>query len=135
MTPLIRNRVPLQGTRDPLAPTGVGGDLFDPQHNTDAIKALGYFLGADLVGLCEAEPWMYCSHDEQEGKPIAAHHQYAVAMLIDQGFETMEGASGDDWIARAVDARLRARRADRRPDVGARAAHGLVGAGALKCAR
>jgi len=107
MTPLIRNMVPLQGTRDPLvpfqpvAPTGFGGDLSDPQRNTDAIKALGYFMGADLVGICEAEPWMYYSHDEQEGKPIAAYHQYAVVMLIDQGFETMEGASGDDWISGA----------------------------------
>ena len=101
MTPLIRNMVPLQGTRDPLAPTGFGGDLSDPQRNTDAVKALGYFLGADLVGICEAEPWMYYSHDEQEGKPIAAYHKYAVVMLIDQGFETMEGASGDDWISGA----------------------------------
>ena len=101
MTPLIRNMVPLQGTRDPLTPTGFGGDLSDPQRNTDAVKALGYFLGADLVGICEAEPWMYYSHDEQEGKPIAAYHKYAVVMLIDQGFETMEGASGDDWISGA----------------------------------
>jgi len=90
--------VPLQGTREPLAPTGFGGDLSDPQRNTDAIKALGYFMGADLIGICEADPWMYYSHDEQEGKPIAAYHKYAVVMLIDQGFETMEGASGDDWI-------------------------------------
>ncbi len=101
MTPLIRNMVALQGTREPLAPTGFGGDLSDPQRNTDAIKALGYFMGADLVGICEAEPWMYYSHDEQEGKPIAAYHRYAVVMLIDQGFETMEGASGDDWISGA----------------------------------
>ena len=104
MTPLIRAMVPLQGTREPhdaLALTGFGGDLSDPQRNADAIKALGYFMGADLVGICEAEPWMYYSHDEHEGKPIAAYHKYAVVMLIDQGFETMEGASGDDWISGA----------------------------------
>jgi ferredoxin len=104
MTPLIRNMVPLQGTREPLAPTGFGGDLSDsgdPQRNADAIKALAYFLGADLVGICEAEPWMYYSHDEVEGKPIPAYHRYAVVMLVDQGFETMEGASGDDWISGA----------------------------------
>lgn len=101
MTPLIRNMVPLQGTREPLAPTGFGGDLSEPRRNAEAIKALAYFLGADLVGICEAEPWMYYSHDEVEGKPIAAYHRYAVVMLIDQGFETMEGASGDDWISGA----------------------------------
>lgn len=101
MTPLIRGMVPLQGTREPLAPTGFGGDLSDPRRNADAIKALGYFMGADLVGICAAEPWMYYSHDENEGKPIPAYHRYAVVMLIDQGFETMEGASGDDWISGA----------------------------------
>lgn len=30
MTPLIRNLVPLQGTREPLQPSGWGGDLSDP---------------------------------------------------------------------------------------------------------
>jgi reductive dehalogenase len=99
MQPLIAGMVPLQGTREPLAPTGIGGDLSDAQVNADAIKALGYFLGADFVGICEAAPWMYYSHDEIEGKPIPAYHRYAVVMLIDQGFETMEGASGDDWIS------------------------------------
>ena len=101
MTPLIRNLVPLQGTREPLQPTGLGGDLSDPQRNTDAIKALAHVLGADLVGICEAEPWMYYSHDEVEGRPITPYHRYAVVMLLDQGFETMEGASGDDWISGA----------------------------------
>ena len=101
MTPLIRNMVPLQGTRDPLVPTALGGDLSDPRRNAEAIKALGYFLGADLVGICEAEPWMYYSHDAEQGKPIAPYHRHCVVMLIDQGFETMEGASGDDWISGA----------------------------------
>lgn len=101
MTPLIRGLVPLQGTREPLAPTGRGGDLADPQRNADAIKALAHAMGADLVGICEAEPWMYYSHDEVEGRPIEPYHRWAVVMLIDQGFETMEGASGDDWISGA----------------------------------
>ena len=97
MLPPIRALVPLQGTREPLA----GGDAGDPRHNADAIKALGHFLGADFVGICEAEPWMWYSHDETEGRPIEPYHRWAVVMLIDQGFETMEGASGDDWISGA----------------------------------
>ena len=99
MQPLIQNMVPLQGSREPMLPTGIGGDLSDPQRNADAIKALGYFLGADFVGICKAAPWMYYSHDEIAGKPIPAYHGYAVVMLLDQGYETMEGASGDDWIS------------------------------------
>jgi len=106
MTPLIRGLVPLQGARWPVerAPeldAAAAGEPGDPQRNAEAVKALAYFLGADLVGVCDAEPWMYYSHDEAEGRPIEPYHRHAVVMLIDQGFETMEGASGDDWISGA----------------------------------
>jgi ferredoxin len=98
MTPLIRNMVPMQGTRLPL---GGNAAHSDAKLNSDSIKALGYYMGADLVGICRAEPWMYYSHDDEKGEPIEPYHPYAVVMLIDQGFETMEGASGDDWISGA----------------------------------
>jgi ferredoxin len=101
MVPLIRALVPLQGTREPLARTGFGGDQGEPARNAEAVKALAHHLGADLVGLCEAEPWMWYSHDEVEGRPIEPYHRHAVVMLIDQGYETMDGASGDDWISGA----------------------------------
>ncbi len=99
MQPLISAMVPLQGTRYKLAPTDFGGDLSDPARNAQAMKALGHYLGADFVGICRAEPWMYYSHDDVEGKSLDAYHDYAVVMLIDQGYETMAGASGDDWIS------------------------------------
>ncbi|MGH8690029.1 MAG: Fe-S protein, partial [Burkholderiales bacterium] len=98
MTPLIRNMVPMQGSRNPL---GGNAKHSDANLNSDSIKALGYYMGADLVGICRAEPWMYYSHDDEKGEPIEPYHPYAVVMLIDQGFETMEGASGDDWISGA----------------------------------
>jgi len=97
MTPLIRSMVPLQGGREPLQ----GSQLTNAKRNAEAVKALGYFMGADLVGICRAEPWMYYSHGDEAGEPIAAYHPYAVVMLIDQGFETMEGSSGDDWVSGA----------------------------------
>jgi ferredoxin len=95
MTPVIRNLVPLQGTRENRA--RVGGE----SENSKAVKALAYYLGVDLAGICRAEPWMYYSHDDEKGAPIDPYHPNAVVMLIDQGFETMEGASGDDWISGA----------------------------------
>ena len=97
MTPLIRNMVPLQGGREPLQ----GSTLANAKRNAEAIKALGHYMGADLVGICRAEPWMYYSHGDEKGEPIAPYHPYAVVMLIDQGFETMEGSSGDDWVSGA----------------------------------
>ncbi|MDU9005969.1 2Fe-2S iron-sulfur cluster-binding protein [Sedimentitalea todarodis] len=70
----------------------------DPQRNADNLKTVSYFLGADAVGLSACPDWTWYSHDAL-GAPIVPEHDQAVSMIIDQGFETMEGASGDDWIA------------------------------------
>ena len=94
MTPLIRNMVPMQGERASTSKSSAG-------NFSDDIKALAYYLGADLAGICKAEPWMYYSHGDEKGEPIDAYHPNAVVMLIDQGFETMEGSSGDDWVSGA----------------------------------
>ena len=72
----------------------------DPAQNSKAIKALSYFLGADLTGICEVPRYAWFSHKD-DGTPIEPYHRYAVVMLIDQEFDTMEGASGDDWISGA----------------------------------
>jgi ferredoxin len=97
MTPLIRSMVPLQDGQ--TAPERAAG-LADPAANARAVKSLAYMLGADLVGICEATDYAWYSHRE-DGTPIEPYHRYAVVMLIDQGYETMEGASGDDWISGA----------------------------------
>jgi reductive dehalogenase len=73
-------------------------DFSDPVANAKAIKSLSYFLGADLTGICEMPDYAWFSH-HGDGKPIEVYHKYEIVMLIDQGFETMEGASGDDWIS------------------------------------
>ena len=70
----------------------------DPQRNARNLKGAAYYLGSDAVGLCAVPPWAYYSHDAG-GNPMPAYHAHAVNVLIDQGHETMEGASGDDWIS------------------------------------
>ena len=79
--------------RGPIAP---GAD--DPQRNADNLKAASYYLSCDAVGLCAVPEWAYYSHDAG-GNPMPAYHRNAVNMLFDQGRETMEAASGDDWIS------------------------------------
>ncbi|MDP5360188.1 MAG: NAD-binding oxidoreductase, partial [Paracoccaceae bacterium] len=69
-----------------------------PDQNAQNIKAALYFLGVDAVGLSACPDWTYYSHDAA-GAPITPYHDNAISMIIDQGHETMEGASGDDWIA------------------------------------
>lgn len=97
---VIRSLVPHQGASG-------GGDaevepdterFGDAAANSRAIKSLSYFLGADITGICEAKDYTWYSH-QANGAPIEPYHRYAVVMLIDQGFDTMEGASGDDWIS------------------------------------
>ncbi len=91
----LRAMVPHQDGETAAQPA-LGFD--DPAANTAAIKSLSYHLGADLTGICEIPEYAWYSHDAA-GNEITPAHRYAVVMLIDQGYDTMEGASGDDWIS------------------------------------
>ena len=70
----------------------------DPQKAAELVKATSYFLGLDAVGISRCPDWTWYSHDAR-GEPIVPEHDHAISMIVDQGYETMEGSSGDDWIA------------------------------------
>ncbi len=70
----------------------------DAERNAANVKAAAYFLGCDAVGVSRCPDWSWYSHDAA-GDPIDPPHDNAISIIIDQGFETMEGASGDDWIS------------------------------------
>jgi len=72
----------------------------DPAENARALKSLSYFMGAELTGVCEVPRYAWYSHVDG-GREVERHHKYAVVMLIDQEYDTMEGASGDDFISGA----------------------------------
>jgi reductive dehalogenase len=72
----------------------------DPQAAAEHMKALCYFLKADVVGICEVPEYAWYSHDTN-GDEMPARHRYAIVLLIDQGFKTLDAASGDDWISNA----------------------------------
>jgi hypothetical protein len=97
MMPSMRSMVPLQG-REPTELDISPGGYFNPSANSQALKSLSYLLGADITGICEIPDYAWYSHDA-DGAPIDKSHRYAVVMVIDQEFDTMEGASGDDWIS------------------------------------
>jgi reductive dehalogenase len=95
LQPGLGAMVPLQyGTE--AAEVKPGND--DPRKNSEAIKAALYYMGADLVGICKMPEYAWYSHDI-DGSEILPYHKYGIAILVDQGYETMEGASGDDWIS------------------------------------
>ena len=66
--------------------------------NAKALKALSHFLGSSVTGISEIPDYCWYSHDKH-GKPIEPYHKYALVVLIDQGYETFLGASGNDWIS------------------------------------
>lgn len=96
----IRALVPFQDGAVNTAVRETASGFSDPAANARAIKSLSYFLGADLTGICEIPRYAWYSHQE-DGTAIEPYHRYAVVMLIDQGYDTMEAASGDDWISGA----------------------------------
>ncbi|MEP2922231.1 MAG: reductive dehalogenase [Sulfitobacter sp.] len=69
-----------------------------PDEAAELVKATAYWLGCDAVGISACPEWTWYSHDAR-GDVITPPHDQAISIIIDQGFETMEGASGDDWIS------------------------------------
>ena len=72
--------------------------VMDPQTAAEHIKATSYWLGIDAVGISRCPDWTWYSHDAR-GEVLEPPHDNAISMIVDQGYETMEGASGDDWIS------------------------------------
>jgi len=70
----------------------------DPVVLSHHIKSMAYFVGADVVGICELPQWALYSQDK-EGNPIECNHKYAICIAVDQGRETMESSNGNDWVS------------------------------------
>jgi reductive dehalogenase len=62
------------------------------------IKQLGYFLRADIVGICRLPQYAVYHHD-LAGNPVELNHKYAILLVVDQDYDTMCGSAGDDWIS------------------------------------
>jgi reductive dehalogenase len=105
MIPVLGGMVPLQYGQESST---VDPSTNDPKANAEAVKAALYYLGADMVGICEVPDYAWYSHDV-DGSEINPYHKYAISILIDQGYETMEGGSGDDWISGAQSMRAYSR--------------------------
>jgi reductive dehalogenase len=72
----------------------------DPAVQSRHMKALGYFLRADCVGICELPQYAVYASDRKE-RPVELDHKYAIVFLIDQGWKTFNGCLGSDWISAA----------------------------------
>ncbi len=61
------------------------------------IKSLGYFLGADIMGICELPQSAVYTHD-LTGKPIEVNYKYAVVFGCQKSIPTVNASNGYDWI-------------------------------------
>lgn len=70
----------------------------DPAVLSRHIKELGYFLRADIVGICRLPRYAVYSHD-MAGNEVDLDHKNAIVLVVDQNYETMLGSTGEDWIS------------------------------------
>lgn len=69
----------------------------DPSALTRHLKAVGYFLKADVVGACQVPAYAYYSHDKQ-GNPIECRYENAIIIVMRKEWNTMRASKGSDWI-------------------------------------
>jgi reductive dehalogenase len=103
-TPLSKTLRRMSKTHDDIHDGPVAAEVApistDPQEVAEHIKSFCYFLDADIVGICEIPEYAWYSHDA-DGTEITPYHRYAIVIATDQGFETLDAASGDDFISNA----------------------------------
>jgi hypothetical protein len=61
------------------------------------VKAVGYFLKADIVGICKPPKSAYYSHDK-EGKPIEIKYENAIVIAMRKESNAMHASKGFDWM-------------------------------------
>ena len=73
----------------------------EPEVLTRHIKALGYFLKADIVGACTVPESAYYSHDKL-GRPIEAKYENAIILAMGKDWGAVHASTGSDWIGDPV---------------------------------
>lgn len=61
------------------------------------IKRLGYFLTADIVGICRLPESAVYSHD-LHGNPVNIDYRYAIVLVVRKEYETIDASDGFDHI-------------------------------------
>ncbi len=80
----------------------------DPEILSRHIKSVGYFLGADIVGICQLPQYAVYAHytrlkgDQMEVVPVELNHKFAIAVVVDQDYRTLDGSTGHDWISNSL---------------------------------
>jgi reductive dehalogenase len=75
----------------------------NPQILSHHIKETAYFLRADAVGICNLPSYaVYSDNVDSKGIPVELNHKYAIAILVDQDWQTASAFTGHDWISNCM---------------------------------
>lgn len=70
----------------------------EPNVTTRHIKKLAYFLGVDMVGICEVPKSALYTH-QMDGTPIEeVTLKYAIVIIVGKKLDTLNATYGDEWI-------------------------------------
>jgi reductive dehalogenase len=73
----------------------------DPTVLSRHIKRLGYFLGADIVGICRLPQYAIYSHDPS-GKPLDLDYPNAIVIVRRKDHQMSEASTGTDLMGTAL---------------------------------
>jgi reductive dehalogenase len=69
----------------------------DPRVLSRHIKRLGYFLGADIMGVCRTPPSAVYTHDFG-GEPVDIAFQSAIVLVMRKEHRSVQASTGTDWF-------------------------------------
>ena len=87
----------LGALKDNEIATSKGPGLDNPSVLSRHVKRLGYFLKADIMGICRLPPSAIYTHDPK-GNPIDLNYKFAIVIVVRKEIETMKASDGHDWI-------------------------------------
>jgi reductive dehalogenase len=70
----------------------------DPEILSRHIKKLGYFLKADMVGICHLPRSAIFKHDSN-GDPVNIDYKYAIVVVMKWDYSVMKATSGNDSLS------------------------------------
>lgn len=73
----------------------------DPLVLSRHIKRVGYFLKADIVGICQVPEYAIYSHDSR-GNPVAINYKFAIILVMRKEYNTVRSSTGHDWIGDSI---------------------------------
>ncbi len=102
ITDTIRDMTHHLGSIEPNEPATTKAPLPEgPALLSRHIKSLGYFLTADIVGICQL-PKSAVYNPDLKGNPINMDYRYAIVIVMQKHYPTVKASQGHDWVADAL---------------------------------